>query len=113
MKKYTLGILVAGTLALGGLAVLSTQMPSYAKDNSATATQAKQTKAQFAIENMTCATCPISVRTAMKRVDGVKSVDIDFSTKIATVVFDSSFTNAQSVADAATNVGYPASKIEN
>lgn len=113
MKKQTLGIFVAATLLLGGLAVLGAQMTSSAKDNSATTAQANQTTAQFAIKNMTCATCPISVRTAMKRVDGVKSVDVDFATKIATVVFDPSRTTAQSVAEASTNVGYPATKIAN
>jgi len=113
MKKQTLSILVAGALTLGGFAVLATQIPSYAKDNSVTTTQAKQTKVQFAIQNMTCATCPISVRSAMKRVEGVESVEVDFATKIATVTFDPSRTNAQSVADASTNVGYPATKIEN
>ncbi|PHS28502.1 MAG: mercury transporter [Robiginitomaculum sp.] len=77
------------------------------------ATQAKQTKAQFAIENMTCATCPISVRTAMKRVDDVKSIDIDFATKIATVVFDPAHTDIEMIAAASSNVGYPANKIEN
>ncbi len=113
MKKNTLGILMAAILTLGIAVALATQMPVYAKDNAAAASQSKQTKAQFAIENMTCATCPISVRTAIKRVDGVKSVKIDFATKVATVTFDPSLTNAQSVADASTNVGYPATKVEN
>ncbi len=113
MKKQTLGIIVAGTIALGGLVALTTQMPSYAKDSSVAAAQAEQTKAQFAIENMSCATCPISVRTAMKRVDGVKSVNVDFATKIATVIFDPAHTNIETIAAASSNVGYPASKIEN
>jgi len=113
MKKNTFGILMATILTLGAVVALTTQIPVYAKDNAAAALQGKQTKAQFAIENMTCATCPISVRAAMRRVDGVKSVKVDFGTKVATVTFDPSKANVQSIADASTNVGYPATKIEN
>ncbi|VAV93772.1 hypothetical protein MNBD_ALPHA06-2329 [hydrothermal vent metagenome] len=111
MKKITLAILAVGAISLGGF-IFANQPASTAKDSGLASIQATQTKAQFAIKNMTCASCPISVRTAMKRVDGVQTVAVDFDSKIATVTFDPSRTNAQSVADASTNVGYPASKVE-
>lgn len=69
-----------------------------------------QATASFVIEKMTCATCPISVRKAMKRVNGVKSVKVDFKTKIATVVYDPALTTPAKIAAASTNVGYPASE---
>ncbi len=62
----------------------------------------------FAIENMTSATCPITVKKAMQGVKGVRSVDIDFNAKRARVVFDPKQTNAAAIAGASTNAGYPA-----
>jgi len=68
--------------------------------------------ATFAIENMTCASCPISVKKVMTRVDGVKDVNIDFAAKTATVEFDPALVSAQAIADASSNIGYPASPVE-
>jgi len=66
----------------------------------------------FAVEKMTCATCPITVRAAMKRVDGVKTVKVDLDSKTATVTFDASVTSASEVAGASSNVGFPATVAE-
>jgi len=63
----------------------------------------------FAIQNMFCDLCPVTVRKSMEGVKGVKSVRVDFRTKIATVVFDPSITNPDAIATASTNAGYPAS----
>lgn len=64
--------------------------------------------ATFAIANMTCATCPITVKTAMSGVHGVRSVKVDFDSKTATVAFDPTLTNAAAIGAASTNAGYPA-----
>lgn len=69
---------------------------------------ATQSTATYAIANMTCAMCPITVRTAMEHVDGVKSVQVDFNAKTATVKFDPSRTTLKAIAAASTNAGYPA-----
>lgn len=80
---------------------------------SAVASEQKNEQVQsFTIEKMTCATCPITVKKAMQRVDGVKDVDIDFDTKIAVATFDPTLTNADEIAAASTGVGYPATAIE-
>jgi mercuric ion binding protein len=39
------------------------------------------------VESMTCAACPIAIRTAMERDPGVKGVKVDLEDKTATVVF--------------------------
>ena len=70
-----------------------------------------ETTAKFSVEKMTCATCPISVRKAMERVDGVKNVEVDLETKTATVVYDASVTTASDVGNASTNVGFPATEL--
>lgn len=76
--------------------------------NIATATDNDET-ATFNVEKMTCATCPISVRKAMERVDGVKEVSVDFEDKTATVIFDATATTTAEIGKASTNVGFPAS----
>ena len=60
------------------------------------------------VERMTCALCPLTVRKAMERVDGVQHVEVDYNTKTATVTFDDTKTTAADVAQASTDVGYPA-----
>ena len=62
----------------------------------------------FSIGNMTCPTCPITVKTAMGRVAGVKQVRIDFGAKTATVTYDASIATPARIAAASTNVGFPA-----
>jgi len=80
---------------------------------SAMASEQKNEQVQsFSIEKMTCAACPITVKKAMQRVDGVKDVDINFETKTAVATFDPALTNADEIAAASTGVGYPATAIE-
>jgi mercuric ion binding protein len=67
-----------------------------------------QRQTTFAIENMTCATCPITVRTAMRHVAGVAAVQVDFAAKTARVTYDSRRANVAQIAAASTNAGYPA-----
>ena len=62
----------------------------------------------FTIANMTCALCPITVKTAIQGVTGVKSVVINFEAKTATVVFDPSTATIEAIVAASTNAGYPA-----
>ncbi len=68
--------------------------------------------AEFSVENMTCASCPITVRKAMERVPGVQSVEVDFKTKIATVEYDPALSSPADIAAAPTGNGYPATLIE-
>ena len=65
-------------------------------------------KQTFAIDNMTCAMCPITVRKAMQKVDGVQSVKVDFNAKTASVTFDPAKASAEDIAEASTKAGYPA-----
>ena len=66
----------------------------------------------FDVDKMTCATCPIAVRKAMQRVDGVKEVSVDFASNTATVTFDSTETTAAEIGSASADVGFPASARE-
>ena len=60
------------------------------------------------IPKMDCPLCPITVKTAIKKVEGVSTVEADLDTKSATVSFDDSVTTVQAVIAATTDAGYPA-----
>ena len=62
----------------------------------------------FAVDNMTCASCPYIVKTSMAAVPGVEKVTVSFQAKTATVTFDDAKTNADTIAAASMNAGYPA-----
>jgi mercuric ion binding protein len=60
----------------------------------------------FAIDNMTCASCPYIVKTSMAAVPGVSTVAVSFEAKTAT--FDDAQTTPDAIAAASMNAGYPA-----
>jgi mercuric ion binding protein len=66
----------------------------------------------FDVEKMTCATCPIAVRKAMQRVEGVKEVKVSYDDKTASVTFDPTVTTATEIGQASTDVGFPAVEKE-
>lgn len=102
-------ILAAALLALSelGWAIAPAVTPAVAQSASQQVASA-QTRT-FVIQNMTCALCPVTVKKAMEGVAGVTSVAVNFDAKTATVIFDPAVTNADAVAAASTNAGYPAS----
>jgi periplasmic mercuric ion binding protein len=61
----------------------------------------------FEVERMTCATCPIAVRKAMHRVDGVKNVEVSLENKSAVVTFDPNATTVVEIGRASADVGFP------
>lgn len=101
-------IIAAAALVLGlGAAVSGTVIPASAAQSAPAQVASVETRT-FTVENMTCAFCPVTVKKAMEGVEGVRSVEVDFDAKTATVAFDESVTNAEAVAAASTNAGYPA-----
>jgi mercuric ion binding protein len=91
-------------LALFGLTAVA---PIIAFPVTAQTVAAEQT-VTFAVDNMTCALCPITVKRAMEGVEGVRAVEIDFEARTATVTFDTAATSADAIATASANAGYPA-----
>lgn len=102
MKNYRMTLAAAGLLGLTGIGAATIATTVVAAPVAAVQTRT------FAIQNMTCPTCPITVKTAMSRVAGVKLVKIDFVAKTATVTYDSTATTPAKIAAASTKVGYPA-----
>jgi len=60
------------------------------------------------VQNMTCAVCPITIRKALQRVEGVQKADVEFNTKTASVTFDPRKTDPEALINATTNAGFPA-----
>jgi copper chaperone CopZ len=61
------------------------------------------------VDGMTCATCEIAVRHALKHVDGVKSAHVSVATKTAAVDYEVAKTNPQQLMAAINSTGYRAS----
>lgn len=87
--------------SLSVLALIASVIPA------STALAAERT-VTFAVDNMTCASCPYIVKTSMAAVPGVEKVAVSFQAKTATVTFDDAKTNADTIAAASMNAGYPA-----
>lgn len=63
--------------------------------------------AALSVPGMTCAACPITVKKALSRVDGVNEVNVSFEKKEATVTFDDAKTNLDALTKATADAGYP------
>lgn len=61
----------------------------------------------LAVENMTCATCPITVRKALEKVPGVSKAKVNLDSKTATVTFDPAKAKVEDLTRATTEAGYP------
>ena len=103
-------IIRASAIALGAATILSAVAVPLAAE-AAYATPARARTATFAIDKMTCATCPITVKKAMQGVAGVRSVVVNLSAKKARVVFDPQRTNVSRIAAASTDAGFPAKPV--
>ena len=66
----------------------------------------------LAVPGMTCPTCPITVKTALKRVQGVSNISIDLPHKQVVVTFDDAKTNNAALVKATTDAGYPSQPVQ-
>lgn len=61
------------------------------------------------IEGMTCAACTLTVRTALKSLDGVMSATVQLAEKRAVVEYDAAKVTPQGMVEAVGKAGYKAS----
>jgi mercuric ion binding protein len=92
IKETTMKTLIA---VAGALLVLAN--PAWAGPQTITLT----------VSNMTCATCPITVKHALTKVEGVSKAVIDFDKKQAMVTFDDARTSTAALIKATTDAGFP------
>ena len=61
----------------------------------------------LAVPGMTCAACPITVKTALSRVSGVERTDVSFEQREAVVTYDDTKTTVVALTRATAGAGYP------
>lgn len=59
------------------------------------------------VPGMTCSTCPITVRKALKAVNGVERVAVTYESKEAVVTFDDAKASVERLRQATRDAGYP------
>lgn len=91
MKKLVTVVLASSLIALTDAADAATQTVT------------------LAVENMSCAACPITVKKALNRIAGVSNTEVSYERKEAVVTFDDAKTNVETLIKATTNAGYPSS----
>src|SRR3989338_5994903 len=64
------------------------------------------TQKMFPIRGMHCASCSLTIERALKKIDGVESVDVSYGTEKAKVKFDESRTNISKMTAAIEPLGY-------
>ncbi len=67
---------------------------------------AKKTVTLF-VSGMTCAACPITVKKALSKVDGVEAIEVNYEKKEAFVTYDDMKTNVEALTKATEGAGYP------
>lgn len=90
------------TLNIVAIVMLLFAGPAMAADRTVTLT----------VENMSCATCPIVVKGALKGVDGVKAADVSLPLQTAVVTFDDEVTDIAALTNSTTNAGFPSALKE-
>ena len=61
----------------------------------------------LSVPGMNCATCPITVKKALGKVDGVTKTEVNLEKRAAVVTFDDTRTNLQALTRATGDAGYP------
>lgn len=63
----------------------------------------------LSVPGMTCAACPITVKQAISKVEGVNKTSVSYEKREVAVTFDDSKTTVQKLTKATEDAGYPSS----
>ena len=61
----------------------------------------------LSVPTMDCATCPITIKTALLKVSGVTKAQVSYARRTAIVQFDDAKTDVAALTRATDNAGYP------
>lgn len=70
---------------------------------------AAQKTVTLGVPGMTCGACPITVKKAISRVDGVSRAEVDFDKRQAVVTYDDTKARVDQIMQETANAGYPSS----
>ena len=96
LKRFRIAklVLLSSALALSGVVIASPKTVT------------------LSVPGMNCSACPITVKKALQKVDGVQKVAVTYEPKEAVVTFDDSKTTVDKLREATTKAGYPSSPKE-
>jgi mercuric ion transport protein len=110
-RSAMLALLVSTVLVLGFAGL---NISRYVLASAPVATQTQMHLANglnrmvVSVEGLSCVTCEIPVRHALRRIDGVKSAHVNAATKTATVDYEPAKTNPEQLVAAINSTGYRA-----
>ena len=61
---------------------------------------------------MNCPVCPITVRKALEKVEGVHKITVDYETRTATIDYDDTRVELPALTQATTDAGFPSTVNE-
>ena len=64
----------------------------------------------FKVEGMTCPTCSLTIKTAVKKLNGIGEISISEENKLAKIIFDESQTNKDQIKEKIDLAGYHATE---
>ena len=73
----------------------------------ATPASAANQTVTLSVPSMDCPVCPITVKKALTKVEGVSKADVNFDKRQAVVTYDDAKTNVGALTQATTAAGYP------
>ena len=112
MKYLVVGAAIAGLVGATADAVAACcEPPQLAAQQNSNSAQADVKTVKLEIEGMTCGSCAASITTALKKIDGVRTVEISFEQKGGTVEFDPAKANEQAIVEAVNNAGFKAQRV--
>jgi mercuric ion binding protein len=65
----------------------------------------------LSVPSMNCASCPITVKLAIGKVDGVRNVRTNLAQRQTTVTFDDTKTTVEAIMQATKDAGYPSKVV--
>lgn len=66
----------------------------------------------YTVEGMTCLTCPLTVKAAIKKLNGINNVKVSLEERNAVIEFDSKKSNSTQIEKAIDDTGYKASPLK-
>ena len=73
---------------------------------------AAQQSVTLSVPDMSCGSCPITVKAALSKVPGVGSVKSDLAKRQTTVTFDDAKTDVAAISKATATAGYPSAPVQ-
>ncbi len=61
----------------------------------------------LSVENMTCSLCPLTVKKALKAVEGVHEANVSLEAENAVVIYDDDAVDVETLMATTTNAGFP------